>query len=213
VVFLLGSLGLSKERFRRRLARRFGGDDLEIASVAASKVSAGVWFAVTSLAALTWALPEQAATGWSLHATWRAAALLAVVSVISLAMVARSARTPAMRERYPEARLARWTTGARAAEALGWLVYLYGYELLFRGVLLYPLVATMPVVIALAVHSSIYALAHLDKPLLEILGTLPMGFVFGWLAIETGSVLPGAALHATIALTNSYLCSRPSPGG
>ena len=208
VVLILGLVGLSPTRWRAWLARLLRGDALEVASVAAAKLGAGVAFAVASVIALRFAMPEHAAIGWSVTLTGRAVALWVVAAVVCLTSVALASRQPAMRERYPEARVARFGAAARLADALGWLVYLYGYELLLRGVLLFPLVALVPLGAALALHSALYALAHLDKPLAEILGTVPMGFVFGWLAIETGSVLPGFALHAAIAITNSTLCAR-----
>ena len=208
VVLILGIVGLAPARCRAWLARWLGGDALAIAAVAVSKVGAGLAFAVASVIALRMAMPERAAIGWSVELTGRAVALWLVAAVVCLTSVALASRQPAMRERYPEARAARFDAGARLADAVGWLVYLYGYELLLRGVLLFPLVALVPLGAALALHSALYALAHLDKPLAEILGTVPMGFVFGWLAIETGSILPGFALHAAIAITNSTLCSR-----
>ncbi len=209
VVFILGAIGLGKPFFRALLATRLGGDSLEIATVLATKLTTGVLFGGAAWVLLRATLPESTGVARNLTWTWRAAAVLAVVTVIGLTLVARASRAPAMRERYPEARVARWTPSASVLDALGWIVYLYGYELLFRGALLLPLAACLPLVAALAIHTTIYALAHLDKPLAEILGTLPMGFVFGWLAVETHSILPGAALHVVIALTNSTLCARP----
>ncbi|MFN7950585.1 MAG: CPBP family intramembrane glutamic endopeptidase [bacterium] len=208
VVFVIGAVGLSRSFFRRHLGQRLSGDALEIASVLGAKVASGLLFGFAGLLVLEATLPDAGALGWSLRWTGRALLVLAAAATICLAMVVRAARAPAMRERYPEARVSRWSVSAHALDAIGWIVYLYGYELLFRGALLFPLAHVLPLVAALAIHTAIYALAHLDKPLLEILGTLPMGFVFGWLALETQSILPGAALHVAIALTNSALCAR-----
>ncbi len=208
IVFIVGAIGLGKAFFRALLAKHLAGDSLEIATVLATKLTSGVLFGGAAWVSLRATLPEATAVAVSLTWTWRAAAVLAVVAAISLTLVARTSRAPAMRERYPEARVARWTHSAQSLDALGWIVYLYGYELLFRGALLLPLAACLPLVAALAIHTTVYALAHLDKPLAEILGTLPMGFVFGWLAVETHSILPGTALHVAIALTNSTLCAR-----
>jgi membrane protease YdiL (CAAX protease family) len=208
LVFLAGTVGSPRATIARRLAPRYPADAVELASIAGAKAAAGAWFAATSIAALAWLLPSHAAIGWSVDFTGRAWIVWSLVAVIDLTAVVRAARSPSMRARYPEARLARWTRTALAVDAAGWIVYLYGYELLFRGVLLFPLAVSWPLGAALAVHTAIYALAHLDKPVLEILGTVPMGFVLGWLALETGSVLPGFVLHAAIAITNDLLCSR-----
>ncbi len=211
LVFLIGAACSPRRTVERFLTPRYSRDAVELASVAGAKVAAGVWFAATSLAALAWLLPSRAAVGWSVHVTGRALAVWPLAVAIDLTAVALAARSRAMRERYPEARLARWTGTARAIDAAAWIAYLYGYELLFRGVLLFPLAASLPRGAALAVHTAICALAHLDKPILEILGTVPMGFVFGWLALETASVLPGFVLHVAIAITTGVLCSRSAP--
>jgi len=51
-----------------------------------------------------------------------------------------SARKPKNLVNYPQIRAKVWTSKMVYMNALGWFLYLFGYEFLFRGVLLFPLI-------------------------------------------------------------------------
>ncbi len=123
VVFVIGAVGLSRSFFRRHLGQRLSGDALEIASVLGAKVASGLLFGFAGLLVLEATLPDAGALGWSLRWTGRALLVLAAAATICLAMVVRAARAPAMRERYPEARVSRWSVSAHALDAIGWIVF------------------------------------------------------------------------------------------
>lgn len=72
-----------------------------------------------------------------------------------------------------------------------------GEEYLFRGLLLQALGATrLPSLICCAVSGALFAAAHLqfDAPLFA--DRLLLGAVLGWLALKTGGIEAGIALHA-----------------
>jgi len=46
-----------------------------------------------------------------------------------------------------------------------------------------------------------YCLIHIGKPLPETLGSIVAGLVLGFMSLKTGSVWPGAILHAAVAWT------------
>ena len=64
---------------------------------------------------------------------------------------------------------------------LGWAIYLFGYEFLFRGILLFPLAETVGVWPAIAVNIALYSATHIPKGLDETLGAIPLGLVLCWL--------------------------------
>jgi len=51
----------------------------------------------------------------------------------------------------------------------------------------------LAIVVLQAIFSS---LLHFGHPFSEILIAFPFGLLLGWLALRTGSLLPGLALHA-----------------
>jgi membrane protease YdiL (CAAX protease family) len=103
-------------------------------------------------------------------------------------------------------------------------LYYLPWELLFRGILIFPLVrlvsgeaglqprkiglgpraAGRGAAAALLAVASLQALPstmlHFGHPWSETLVALPFGLVLGWLALATGSLLPGLALHASAGI-------------
>jgi hypothetical protein len=70
-------------------------------------------------------------------------------------------------------------------------------EFLFRGFLMMTLLrAVGPIAILLAIMP--FAFAHIGKPALELLSTPLGGFVYGWLAWRTGSIVWGTVGHVAI---------------
>jgi membrane protease YdiL (CAAX protease family) len=70
-------------------------------------------------------------------------------------------------------------------------------EFLFRGFLMMTLLrAVGPIALLLAIMP--FAFAHIGKPALELLSTPLGGFVYGWLAWRTGSIVWGTVGHVAI---------------
>jgi membrane protease YdiL (CAAX protease family) len=128
-------------------------------------------------------------------------------------------------EYYPYSRT---LTESRPGGAAGFLLhallyfslYYVPWELMFRGLLLFPLVrlasargtlaeatgasaATDRSALLLAVaclQALPSTLLHFGHPWSETLMALPFGFLLGWVALRTGSLLPGLALHASTGI-------------
>jgi membrane protease YdiL (CAAX protease family) len=97
------------------------------------------------------------------------------------------------------------------------LLYYLPWEVLFRGILIFPLVrlaaaagpagsrsdsrgpAALFLMIA-CLQALPSTLLHFGHPWSETLMALPFGLALGWLALATGSLLPGLALHAAAGL-------------
>jgi len=77
------------------------------------------------------------------------------------------------------------------------LIIHFGWEFLFRGFLLFSLVAVMgpTAIIAQAVP---FALAHLGKPEIETITTIVGGSLFGWVAWRTRSFVYPYLIHLAI---------------
>lgn len=89
-------------------------------------------------------------------------------------------------------------------------LYYLPWELLFRGILVFPLLRLLegrgeagfqPSLLAVACLQALPStLLHFGHPWSETLAALPFGLAAGWLALATGSILPGLALHAAAGL-------------
>ena len=94
---------------------------------------------------------------------------------------------------------------------IAWAVYLWGYELLFRGFLLFELVAHWGVWPGLTVSTVLYVMAHLDKLADETAGSLFAGFLFGAMALLSGGIWAPWLLHTLIATVTESLAARANP--
>ena len=123
---------------------------------------------------------------------WRQGLKLTLLIVAgALPLVAFAARTQAMQAYY-------------AGEAGQWqelippiAVSLIGWEFLFRGFLLFSLVALIGPT-AIIVQAVPFALAHLGKPEIETITTIVGGSLFGWVAWRTRSFLYPYLIHLAI---------------
>ena len=74
-------------------------------------------------------------------------------------------------------------------EGLGWFIYLFGYELLFRGILLFPLVAAIGVWPAIGVNIALYSATHIPKGVEETIDVV--GADVGLELFSVGGVVIG----------------------
>lgn len=104
--------------------------------------------------------------------------------------------------RYPEIGMKTWTAKTFAINAVFWALYLFAYELLFRGILLFLLAAELGVWPAIGINIALYSAVHIPKGAQEAVGALFLGFVFCILALITTSVLIPFLAHTAMAIAN-----------
>lgn len=109
---------------------------------------------------------------------------------------------------YPEIKIANWKTKHHVINALFWMIYLFGYELLFRGILLYSFLFAWDANVAIFISVLIYALAHIHKGRFETIGSVPLGILFCIITFWTQSFITVFILHCTIAISNDIFCIR-----
>lgn len=122
-----------------------------------------------------------------------------------------AARKPANLEQYPQIRKKEWSTGLLITSALSWIIYLTGYEFMFRGWLLFGTAATMGTWPAIAINTAIYSLVHVPKGLNEAAGAIPLGFVLCIATISTGTIWVALFTHIMLALSNEWFSIKYHP--
>lgn len=121
-----------------------------------------------------------------------------------------SAGRPANLEQYPQIRNAVWSKTTVAQSAVGWLLYLTGYEIMFRGLLLFGLL-DFGVWPAIAINTCLYSVSHIPKGSAETFGAIPFGAVLCWMTLETGSITTAVVAHLALALSNEWVSLRKHP--
>ena len=160
------------------------------------------------LADVLWIPGTLAEHGLALGGAAIGAPAVAVLYAILAPVLFIACRQPMQLALYPEIRLPldQWNTPLIARNTATWALYLLAYEWLFRGFLLFPLVAAWGLWPGLSVMIGLYVIVHLDKAPSEAFSCFPMGVVFGLLALETGSIFWPWILHIGIAVGSEMFC-------
>lgn len=130
-------------------------------------------------------------------------------AVIPLAFI--SAKKPKNLVNYPQIRAKSWTKKTLFLNLLGWALYLFGYEFLFRGTLLIPLVEPLGVWPAIAINTALYSATHIPKGLDETIGAIPLGIVLCLLTLASGTIWIAFIVHVAMAWTNSLTALKYHP--
>ena len=134
-----------------------------------------------------------------------------ILSALVIPLATVSARKPKNLVNYPQIRAKSWTTRIVIINALGWALYLFGYEFLFRGVLLFPLVDQIGVWPAIAVNIALYSATHIPKGLEETIGAIPLGLVLCLLTLASETIWIAFLVHLAMAWTNSFTALKFHP--
>lgn len=132
-------------------------------------------------------------------------------SVVIVVGCIGTAHKPENFEVYPEMRVPRWGIGPVTANLVSCSLYMFAYEFLFRGFLLFACLAAMPAALAIGINVVLYALAHVPKGPREALGAIPLGLILCLSAIDTGAVWAAFLIHVIMSQLNDYLAVRANP--
>jgi membrane protease YdiL (CAAX protease family) len=105
---------------------------------------------------------------------------------------------------YPQIRKRQWSASIVFGSGITWVVYLFAYEFLFRGILLFSSLASLDQVTSITLNVCIYALFHIPKGMKETLASIPFGIILCLLTIRSGSFYLAFLLHSLLALSNEW---------
>lgn len=112
---------------------------------------------------------------------------------------------------YPQIRWNYWTRYKLLINCATWMLYLFGYEFMFRGLLLFSFYYAYGTGIAIAVNCALYSLVHIPKGKKETLGAIPLGIVLSLVTLNTGSIFVAFVFHVIMALSNDYFAIKSHP--
>lgn len=90
-------------------------------------------------------------------------------------------------------------------------MYLFSYELMYRGLLLMVCYHSFGFWPAVAINLCFYSATHIAKGLNETIGTFPYGLLLCYVTISTGSIAVAFVTHLILALTNDYFSVYHNP--
>jgi len=122
-----------------------------------------------------------------------------------------AAKKPGNLKQYPQIRASKWTRGMLFISGISWLLFLIGYEFLFRGFVLHASLELVGPVPAIALNCALYAFAHFYKGPGEAFGAIPVGILFCYLTQITGNIWCAVLLHSVMALSNEWFSLGAHP--
>jgi hypothetical protein len=200
--------------FRGMLQRRgVSGRKLEIAMVVLTRMFGGVVLGGPSILLAAACLPPSPNRyGLNLDYAWLSAATAAVSWAVVWFSLRYGARVwPAGFKGYPEMAIECWDPPTLRINTVAWIVYLAGYEILFRGILLYPLAEAYGAWPSVLITTGLYCFTHLVKQPQEMFATIFVGVLFGVLGLWTGSLLGPFLVHSFTAPVTEYFAIRSRP--
>ncbi len=148
---------------------------------------------------------------------WRLGIVLGLGGlVLTLAGLASGWRDPALQEFYPLSKEAMKSPGRFVFyESAYFVLYYLPWELTFRGVMLFGLLALLPptlagVLTAILLQTIVSTVFHIGHPNSEIAAAFIFGLLSGLVTAAAGSFLYALVLHASAGILNDSVMYRRS---
>jgi membrane protease YdiL (CAAX protease family) len=203
---------MSSDKLGLRVRQRYGEADGQAYWIIFGRIWGGLCLGVPSLlipVLLLGKSPGDYGMGFSMNAeAWTITAILCPVLVF---MNILRAGKPGNLEHYPQIRKQEWDIYTFGGSSLGWIVYLLGYELCFRGFLLFGCAEAFGAWPAIAINASIYSFAHFFKGIGETVGAIPFGVVISVISLFTGNFMVAFLVHCSLALSNQTVAFLAHP--
>lgn len=111
----------------------------------------------------------------------------------------------------PEIREPEWTKKMVIKSVTTLSLYLFGYEVMFRGILLFSTVQLFGEWPAIVINVAIYILVHVPKNLEESIGSIPMGIVLCLITLTTGTIWVAFFVHISLGVSNMLFSLKHHP--
>jgi membrane protease YdiL (CAAX protease family) len=203
------------DKVKSKFYTKYDSDKASEKHILFTKYSGFIWMGIIPIIISLIILPHYTLANYGLsiipETTLTSLAWIIGLCLLIVPIATISARNPKNFVNYPQIRAKEWNTSLKIKNALGWAAYLFGYEVLFRGILLFPLVAQFGVWPAIGINVALYSSTHIPKGLDETIGAIPLGIVLCLLTLLTGTIWIAFFVHLAMALTNSFTALKYNP--
>lgn len=101
-----------------------------------------------------------------------------------------------------------WTGKQFLINCLGWVLYLTGYEILFRGILLMACYSSFGLWPAIAINVAIYSAIHMVKGKEQAIGAIFFGTTACYFALTRETIWIPLIMHIVLSLFSDYFSIR-----
>ena len=210
--FILYYFVMASPKLEAKVHAKYGAVDGQAKWIIWTRIFGGLSLGIPSILLPILFLDKSPADfGMSFSMNKEAWILTAILCPLLILINVLRAGKPKNLETYPQIRAAEWDAQRFAGSSIGWIVYLLGYELCFRGFLLFGCVQVMGVWPAIAINASIYSFAHFFKGIGETVGAIPFGIIISILSLWTGNFMVAFLVHCALALSNQTVSFLAHP--
>lgn len=210
--FIVYYFVMSSQKLEQRFHHRYGTENGQAHWIVFGRFWGGFWLGVPSLLLPVLFLGESPAKyGMSLGMNADALLITAILCPLLILMNIFRAGKPKNLVHYPQIRKQEWDIYTFGGSSLGWIVYLLGYELCFRGFLLFGCASVLGTWPAIAINASIYSFAHFFKGIGETVGAIPFGIIISIISLHTGNFMVAFLVHCSLALSNQTVAFLAHP--
>ncbi len=213
--FIIFWFAQKSDKLKQKLLDKYGSDWGSARLIIFTKFLGGFSMGVLPLAIFLIVFPDTSLSqlGLGLPSETILATILWTVGLCALLIpiIGLNAKKPENLINYPQIRAREWDRKMVVGNLAGWAAYLFGYEALFRGLLLFPLVQAIGLWPAIAVNIGMYSATHIPKGLNETLGAIPLSIVLCLLSVLTGTIWIAFFVHTAMAWTNTTVALKHHP--
>ena len=137
--------------------------------------------------------------------------LLILLMLVTAILSFNLSRSRNVQERSPELKKKDWFPRHTVLSVSLWVLYILGYEFLFRGVLWFLCSEAFGFWPALIINLLLYFLVHLPQGKFMAMGALPVGIILCLLSQLTGSFIPAFLIHSLIAVLTELFSLYHNP--
>lgn len=128
----------------------------------------------------------------------------AIISAIIILINFFASKSKSNLKTYPLIRTRVWNMKLLVLSSSGWIIYLLGYEFLFRGFLLFACIQFFGIWPSIVINILVYSFAHIPQGIKETLGAIPFGFLLCCFVILSGTIWSALILHIVLAISNEW---------
>jgi membrane protease YdiL (CAAX protease family) len=104
--------------------------------------------------------------------------------------------------------ITKWNLSLFLFNAFGWIIYLFGYEFLFRGILLFECYSSFGFWPAIVINIAIYSAIHMVNGKTQTIGALIFGGIACYLTLSRGTILIPIIMHVSLSVFSDYFSIR-----
>lgn len=206
--FLIYWFSYKSEKLQLYFTKKYGQEKGHVNFILFTRYLGGICMGVLPAMSYYFSIPgvrlSELGLIFKMDMTWSFFLSAFVLILLLFPMVYFNAKKPENLLVYPQIRISVWSNKLVINNFFSWAWYLLGYEILFRGILLFPLNQVLGMWPAIAVNIALYSATHIPKGYKETLGAIPFSIVLCLLCLYIGSFWIAFIAHLTMAWTNTW---------